>query len=200
MVFNRVAVTFNGKVLNIIDIDDAVRIAHGDTGDFERAIKDFQFHVDDLFVRHSNHWQVSACQAWWAHVDPDLVDVFVFIRIHGQRQDAGTGFHLDLGTIYQAVVKGVLCDATDAIAAHFCFAAIGIEHAHFHVSLFRGLNQNQPIAAHAEIPIADFARQALGIFDALPETVNVDVVVAGTVHFDEFHSRPHLAGEVSKPL
>ena len=54
-----------------------------------------------------------------------------------------------------AVVVDILGHAADAVAAHLAFAAVGVEHPHPGVGPFRRADQDQAVAADAEVPIAD---------------------------------------------
>ena len=59
-----------------------------------------------------------------------------------------------------AVIVDELGHAANAVAAHLRFAAVGVEHAHAGVGRSDGTDQDQPIAADAEMPVADCLRQA----------------------------------------
>ena len=78
-----------------------------------------------------------------------------------------------------AVVKQVLGHAADAVAAHPALAAVQVEHAHLGVGLVTGADQDDPIAAHAVVPVAEVDGQELrrGNLVLLIEQVDVDIVV-----------------------
>ena len=52
-----------------------------------------------------------------------------------------------------------LGDAADSIAAHFAFAAIGVEHLHPRISRLARPNQDQAIATDTESSMRYLARQ-----------------------------------------
>ena len=55
-------------------------------------------------------------------------------------------------------VVNVLGDAADAVAAHFAFAAICVEHPHLRVSYRAGKDQDHAVAANAEPSVRDLNR------------------------------------------
>ena len=95
-----------------------------------------------------------------------------------------------VGLASQAVVVDVLGDATDAVAAHLRLGAVGIEHLHPGVGRLGGEDEDQAVAADAEVAIAhaagEFGRVGWG---GLGEAIDVDVVVSGPVHLGEAHGR-----------
>ena len=86
------------------------------------------------------------------------------------------------------MIVDVLGHAADAVAAHFRFAAVGVEHPHPGRGDRRRANQDQPVAAHAKMPIRDAPGQ-LGrvVRQRLMKAIDVNVVVANAVHLGETH-------------
>ena len=87
-----------------------------------------------------------------------------------------------------AVVVNVFRHAADAVAAHFRLGAVGVVHPHSGVGLIARADQDQPVAADAEMPVGNPPGQRGRIGGKrFRETVDVHVVVAGSVHFGEVH-------------
>ena len=109
------------------------------------------------------------------------------------REDAAAGFdfHGVLGGEF--AIEGEFGNAADAVAAHFGFRAIGVEHAHADGGAggFGGVggwgDEDESVAADTEVAVSDFHREFFGVVDFLGEGIDVDVVVADAVHFDETH-------------
>src|SRR5262249_14142180 len=95
------------------------------------------------------------------------------------------------------MVVDVLGDAAQPVAAHFRLAAVGVVHPHPRVGLPRRANQDQAVAADAEMPVADRARERCRISgEPLGETIDVNVIVAAALHFGEAHGL--LPGTLSR--
>ena len=84
-----------------------------------------------------------------------------------------------------AVVIQILADAADAVAAHLTLRAVGVEDAHLRVRLVRGGNEDDTVAADAEMRFGKRDGQLFGVRDLLFEAVDIDVIVAAAVHFCE---------------
>src|SRR5437660_12053086 len=98
------------------------------------------------------------------------------------------------------MVINKLRDASDAVAAHFRLAAVGIEHAHARISFVGGANEDQSVRADAEMPIADGPAQARGVVrHRVAQAIDVNVVVADAVHFGEMHVSSHLYPRAAAP-
>ena len=76
-----------------------------------------------------------------------------------EREDAAAGLDRQLLLGGDAVVVDVLGDAADAVAAHLAFGAVGVEHPHPGIGPLGGHDQDQAVAADAEVAVADGARQ-----------------------------------------
>ena len=170
----------------LVDERDAVGVAHRDAGDGERAAGDFERRVDRR-IAGERRGNLAAGEDRLAHVDADALDL------------AGAEFEVERGTACRrrrsaagrggdAVVVDVLGDAADAVAAHFGLGAVGVEHPHLGVGAVDGADQDQAVGADAEVAIGDRAGEGRGVGgNRLAEAIDVDVVVAGAVHFGEEH-------------
>ena len=85
------------------------------------------------------------------------------------------------------MVVGIFRHATDAVAAHLPFQAVGVEHSHANVGLLRWHDENQPVAADAGVTIGNERRDARRIGHGFVKAIDVDVVVADAVHLGETH-------------
>jgi len=102
-----------------------------------------------------------------------------------------------------AEAEAVVCelgDAAEAVAAHLGFGAVGVEHAHADGGvLFTGVgggraDEDEAVGADAGVAVAHGAGECgpiVGGFEGGVGGVEVEVVVAEAVHFDE---REHGGG------
>ena len=125
-------------------------------------------------------------QDWLAHVHGCLGDL-AGLGLDFDGEDAVAGFHAHGVAAGEIVVEGVFGDAANAVAAHFGFAAVGVEHAHADVGFLGGEDEDQAVGSDAEVAIGDADGEARGIGDCLGEAVDVDVVVPDALHFRELH-------------
>jgi hypothetical protein len=131
-----------------------------------------------------------------AHVDPHAPHPLA-LDLEVQTKNAPARFDRERRLPDQAVVVDVFGDATNAVAAHFRFRAVGVEHPHPGVGRLGRENQDQAVAADAEVTVGDGPRQRGGIGrNRLVETADVDVVVARPVHLGESH--PNTAPRKSR--
>ena len=102
-------------------------------------------------------------------------------------QNAQPGCGLDAEGLVAgpATVPGVAGGAPDGVAAHFGLAAIGIKNAHGEIGALGGKEQDQAIAADAEVPVADTAGEQMGVGDGLAAAIDEDVIVAAALHFEK---------------
>src|SRR5579885_1229164 len=78
--------------------------------------------------------------------------------------------------------------ATDTVAAHLRFAAVGVVHAHTGVGLVGRTDQDQTITADAEMAVADGAAESRRIVrHRLTKAIDIDVIVAAAVELPESH-------------
>ena len=133
------------------------------------------------------HWNLGGRQDRSAHGHSRAGDAPPVVG-GGYRADAGQRLN------GQPVVRrggdialdGVLGEAADAVAAHLALRAVGVEHHHLEVSHVGVGDENQPIAADAEMPVAHLARK-LGPVMLPVAGVNVYVVVARAFHLGKLH-------------
>jgi hypothetical protein len=153
-----------------------------------------QRHVDDLRPRQRRR-DALGLQDRLAHIDADRLDLAAG-EVEVQRQHAAAGLDLQRVVARQAAVVDELGDAADAVAAHLRLAAVGVEHAHLRVGDLGAADEDEAVAADAEVAVAHGARQGrrVGGF-GLVEAIDVDVVVAEAVHLHESHGQnPGLGG------
>src|SRR5947207_2968732 len=96
------------------------------------------------------------------------------------------------------MVINIFGNAAQAVAAHLRLATVGVEHAHAGVGFLRRANQDQTIRPDSEMTVAHCPAQSGRIAGhGVPETIQIDVVVPGALHFGEAHyqPRPSLASE-----
>ena len=95
------------------------------------------------------------------------------------------------------MVVHVFCHAPQPVAAHLRFGTIGVEHSHAGIGArVRRTNQNQSIAADAEMPVGNALGQGRGVGgDRVGKTIDIHVVVADAVHFGKSHERSYLIRE-----
>ena len=109
--------------------------------------------------------------------------------IEFERENAAAGFDRERRLLRDAMIVNEFRDTTDAVAAHLALAAVGVEHAHAGVGFFRWANEDEPIRADAEMAVADDFRQGDRVFrSGLANAIDIDVVVAGALHFGEAHA------------
>src|SRR4029079_4870022 len=89
-----------------------------------------------------------------AHVNADAHRLAA-LRLDFKRENTSPGLDGQRRLRGNAVIVDVLGDATDAVAAHLRLAAVRVEHAHAGVGALRRADENQPVAADAEVPVAD---------------------------------------------
>ena len=170
-----------------VDERDAVRISHGDAGDFEIASRR---------PRVSAGWAGRPAEAWGfsspsrigrPHVDPHARDLAVG-QFEVEDEHAAPGFDLQPVLPGDAMIVDVFGDAPHAVAAHFRFAAVGVEHPHAGIGLFGRADQNQPVRADPLVPVGNGDRQPRNVSrDGFREAIDVDVVISRPVHLGEFH-------------
>ena len=80
-----------------------------------------------------------------------------------------------------------LTHATHPVAAHLALGAVRIEHTHIAVRYLRGAKKNYSVAAYAEVSVGKAYCHRFGVGELFLHTVEIDIVVAYTVHFVKFH-------------
>ena len=102
--------------------------------------------------------------------------------------DAREGHQSDGGAVGEATLIEIFAHATAGIATHHRLAAVGIEDAHGEVGSTAHLAvayQHQSIAAYALVAVTKTNCYFGGVGNRLLHRINVDVVIAATVHFCE---------------
>ena len=84
-----------------------------------------------------------------------------------------------------AADPGVAGGSPDGEAAHFGLAANGNKNAHGEIGALGGKEQDQAIAADAEVPVADTAGEQMGVGDGLAAAIDEDVIIAAALHFEK---------------
>lgn len=190
---------FQRNLRDVRTINDGVRIAH-------RNARHLQFdfallhpsciRTDEItgnrkidhLVTSERCRDVRRCEDRRSHVDADFGNFAILAGEHLQREDAATRFNFEFRFLSDAVVVNILGDTADAVAAHFRFAAISVEHSHARVGSFGGTDEDQAVPSHAKVPIADGNRSLGDIArNRLGKAINVNVIIAQTVHFGKTH-------------
>ena len=103
------------------------------------------------------------------------------------------GLYAALGVDFQHILFGdaplidILAHTADAIAAHFGAGTVGVVQIHFRVSVFAGLNEDDPVAADTEMPVAETHGQSCRVFHLLFKAVDIDIIVADALHLGKAH-------------
>ena len=139
--------------------------------------------------RRDNNRDVGSGEKGRAHINPHQ-GATDSCALHLKRENASPGFDRDstLGSV--ATGHHEVGDTSHAIATHLRLAAIDIEHLHTGRSMRRGQHQHQPISTNTAMPVGDPDGKPSGVWrHRLIEAVDVDVVVASSVHLDEVCSQ-----------
>ena len=102
---------------------------------------------------------------------------------------SGGSLH-DLHFPREAGFIAIAADAPRSVAAHFPYAAVGVEKQHTEVStLLGGVCYHQSVRAYGEMPFAEGAGYLRETFvgNVFFQVVENDEVVSCAVHFPEFH-------------
>ena len=107
-------------------------------------------------------------------------------------RDTSTSFDCQVFLLRDSVVVNELGNASHSIATHLGFRPVGVVHPHASVTTLGRADQYKAITANAEMTIAhgDGEPGNVSQFDVL-ETIDVDVIVARTVHLRKTHWIPH---------
>ena len=176
--------------VSCVDKCHAMRIAHRDARHRNGSAADFQGDIDDGAVRPAGiagqgGGDSLGRQDRLAHIDAHPPDHAV-ADFQFDRQHAAAGLDPQRRILAQPVVVDVLGDAADAVAAHFRLGAVGVEHPHPGVGPLAGTNEDQAVAADAEMAVGDSPRQFGGLLGhRFGEAIDVDVVVARPLHLRE---------------
>jgi hypothetical protein len=87
------------------------------------------------------------------------------------------------------VFVNVLGETTNAVAAHFHLAAVGVVNLHLEVGDLRSMNCQQLIRADAETTIAKAASDGAQIRDIVFQAIDKNKIIAAAMHLGErdFH-------------
>ena len=163
------------QLLRPVRKDHGVGIPHGHRGDLPQPACRRQLH-DGPHLRA-------------AHIHPDGLHQAV-LRQQLQGAQAAAGLDGQLLFTGQAPVVDILAQAADAVAAHLPLRAVGVEHPHAEIGPVRGADADDPVAPHAEVAVAHPPGQGGQVLRQALQSVEVDVVVAQTLHFGKAHMAP----------
>ena len=166
--------------------EHGVGIAHVDAGDEPGLPHDLQAVAQHQFARQI-HGDQAGVQFRRAHIRLHAGHLAVFHR-EPQLLQAPLGGNGQLRFIGHAPLIHVFADAADGVAAHFGFAAIGVENAHAKVRAVRGLNEHQAVGARAEMVPRHDDGHALRVRDQFFKAVDKQIIVSDAVHLGKFHT------------
>src|SRR5512135_2223528 len=155
---------FQIQRIDVVEIEHAVRVAHGNAGDLVGFAVDGERPVFDLTV--GVHRNLPPLEDRLAHVD---LDQFA-----------------DDARPRDAVVVDIFGEAADAVAAHLHLAAVGVVDLHLEIGHLRGMDGQQLIGADTEAAIAKVLGDRVQMIDILFQAVEEDKIVARPVHLGEF--------------
>ena len=162
-----------------------VGIAHVHAGDKPGLAHDLQ-----PMAQHQLPGQIHrdqpGVQLRRAHIRPHPGDLPVFHR-KPRLLHAALGGDGKAGFIREPPLIHIFADAADGVAAHFGFAAIGVEDAHAEIRAVGRLDEHQPIRARAEMGPAHHQRQPLRILHHFFKAIHIQVIVADALHFGKPH-------------
>ena len=120
-----------------------MRVAHGEAGHFPASAVHAQGTADEILsIRETGIQGDFRGEPFrLAHIHRDPVRVFRNFKPPYAR----SGFHGRIGPGDQAARQGIASHAAYAVAAHFRFAAVAVEHAHPDVRDGRGQNEDETI-------------------------------------------------------
>ena len=171
-----------------------MRIAHGNSGAIEHNL--FLGHIIMHIIQnqalvHKNivvtiHRNFRSLKNGFTHIYLSRHNLSL-LHLHFHSFDAGQGFDGYRVLVRQTLVINKLCHAANAVAAHFTFRAVSIEHAHFKISNVGFAHANQAVAANAKTTMADVFGNHFRMWQLFLGAVHIYVIVASAVHFSEFY-------------
>ena len=87
--------------------------------------------------------------------------------------------------------------AADSVAAHFSFAAIGVEDPHAHIGSAAGHDEDHAVRAHGNPSAARVPRKFSGAFHGVFKSIDHDEIIADSVHLYERNAH-HLPSSVTR--
>ena len=180
---------FDRRVVDIVDLQHGVRVAHRSDAERDGAAIDLEVVQRLVAVRHERH--VRRREAWRAHVDPHAAVV-----VHLQRQGAAQSLDLEFTLVGQTLIDDEAGKAARAVAAVLHLAAVGVEDpvAKIHVRLARRLYQQQLIEADPEMAVGQLADLLVPQVGALGDQIDHHEVVAQAVHLGEVQQHQRSSG------
>ena len=139
--------------INTLGEDNGVGIAHRNRRYLPYAASHLQGAVDERLA-FAAHGDVAGGETGLAHIHGNGFHLAAF-RMETEKADARQRLDAYAFLAGQAVVVDVLAHAADAVAAHFRFAAVAVEHAHPDVRDGRGQNEDETIRSDAAMAVAD---------------------------------------------
>ena len=188
-------VTFDQRAVlcyrSLVDVGydlHGMRVAHRDGSDVDRVVADLQglVRVGAVLAERAVEGNVVGQKARCAHVDADIAVVF-----EAQGDDAGAGFDADFPFVGQFLFMYETHKTARPVAALLNFTAVGIEDAvaEIDTGLAGGLDDEDLVAADAEISVGQPPGQGRRQGNGLAQGVDDDKIVAQAVHFGEAHER-----------
>ena len=127
----------------------------------------------------------------YPHVHCDLKYFSVF-HLKFQLFQPCTSFNRQVGFAGQPLVINKLSHTANAISAHFPLRPIRIEHLHPKIPCLGRADANQPITANAKMPVGDLDCQRRQVLRHLFGAIQIDIVIAQSLHFCKSHYRHFL--------
>ena len=133
---------------------------------------------EECFIFEDGFTHIN-CDGFYNVVD----DVEVEVLDTRERQQA------DLRLLGDAPVIEILSDASRGIATHHRFRPVGVEDAHGEVGLDNrtATNEHKAVGANAFVAVAPGNGAGLWVGDGVLHDINIDIVVAATVHLGEWN-------------
>ncbi len=135
---------------DIGDRHDEVGVAHADGGGLEGVAGGGDGLADEEFVGGAGHADFASGEAGEAHIHADAL---VGLDVEFEETCAGHDGN-DFGE-GEALIAGVEGEAPDAVAAHFAFAAVGVEHPHLEHTLGGVIGDEEAVRADPEPSVAE---------------------------------------------
>ena len=176
----------NVQILHIVQKDNRMRISHG-----HRRIEEFLSGHRNRLADHSgcvgNNRNLFRLQNRTPHIHADRFHLPVFYR-QIQRLDSASGADRNPGLVRQSVIIHIFCHTANPVPAHSPAGSIRVVHVHLKIRHIGRLNQNQPIRSDSEMPVTDQDSRLLRMIHLLCKTVDIDIIIAASVHLCKFHS------------
>ena len=164
------------------DEQHGMRIAHRQTGGLDDLVGQLDLGVEGVGSLPANGYP-GRQEDRGPHVDPHAT-----ILEDPHPLDAGTGVHLDLGGIDQALFAGEYGQASDPVAAHLAQGPVGIDVVHEQRGTARARGDAQDaVSPDAEMAIAQATHEFPGHAQLVLRVGDHDEVVPDAVIFGESH-------------